>query len=38
MTAAEKRKYFDKLNAKFRKELANYPQRKSRVSKKINFK
>jgi len=38
MTAGEKRKYFEKINTKFKKELAKSPQRKSSVSKKINFK
>ena len=38
MNAAEKRKYFDKLNAKFKNELAKSPQRKSARSNKINFK
>ena len=38
MSPKQKKKYFDKINNKFKKELSKQPQRKSKNKKKIIFK
>ena len=37
MSPKEKKRYFEKVNNKFKQQLAKTPQRKSKTKKKINF-